>query len=99
MIREGLEDCLRVLDFPEHHRRRLNSINMLERLMEEIKRRSRVVGVFPNRASCDRLVRAILIETDEKWQVEKRLYFNMEHLENRKTRTVETPKTRRKKAA
>jgi len=99
MFREGLEDCLTVLDFPEHHRRRLTSTNMLERLMEEIKRRSRVVGVFPNRASCDRLVGAVLIETDEKWQVEKRPYFNMEHLEDRKIRTTETPKTRRKKAA
>lgn len=67
--------------------------------MEEIKRRSRVVGVFPNRASCDRLVGAVLIETDEKWQVEKRSYFNMEHLEDRKIRTTETPKTRREKAA
>ena len=61
--------------FPEYHRRRLTSTNMLERLMKEIKRRSRVVGVFPNRASCDRLVGAMLIETDEKWQVEKRPYF------------------------
>lgn len=66
MIREGLEDCLTVLAFPEHHRRRLTSTNMLERLMKEIKGRSRVVGVFPNRASCDRLVGAVLIETDEK---------------------------------
>jgi len=100
MIREGLEDCLTVLDFPEHHRRRLTSTNMLERLMKEIKRRSRVVGVFPNRASCDRLVGAILIETDEKWQVEKRPYFNMEHLEFRASGSTEGQRrTRKKKVA
>lgn len=97
MIREGLEDCLTVLDFPEHHRRKLNSTNMLERLMEEIKRRSRVVGVFPNRASCDRLTGAVLIETDEKWQVEQRPYFNMEHLERHESISKEPRRSRRKK--
>lgn len=99
MMRESLEDCLTVLDFPEHHRRRLTSTNMVERLMEEIKRRSRVVGVFPNRASCDRLVGAVLIETDEKWQVEKRPYFNMEHLERQEPVSKEPRRPRRKKAA
>ena len=49
--------------------------------MEELKRRTRVVGIFPNRASCDRLIGAQLIELDEKWQVEQRQYLNMEHLE------------------
>lgn len=99
MIREGLEDCLTVLDFPEHHRRKLTSTNMLERLMEEIKRRSRVIGVFPNRAACDRLVGAVLIETDEKWQVERSAYFNMEHLQDWELREAETQKTRKEKAA
>jgi len=99
MIREGLEDCLTVLDFPQHHRRKLNSTNMLERLMEEIKRRSRVVGVFPNRASCDRLTGAVLIETDEKWQVEQRSYFNMEHSERQKPVAKEPRRPRRKKVA
>ncbi len=50
MLRHGLEDCLTVLDFPEGHRRRLGSTNMLERLMKTLKQRTRVVGVFPNRA-------------------------------------------------
>lgn len=99
MLREGLEDCLTVLDFPEPHRRRLTSTNMLERLMEEIKRRSRVIGVFPNRASCDRLVGAVLIETDEKWQVERSAYFNMEHLKDRELQEGEIQKTGKEKAA
>ena len=77
MLREGLEDCLSVLDFPEHHRKRLQSTNMLENLMRRLKKRSRVVGVFPNRRSCDRLLGAQLIEVHEKWSVEERGYFNM----------------------
>ena len=79
MLREGLEDCLTVLDFPEGHRRRLGSTNMLERLMKTLKQRTRVVGVFPNRASCERLIGAMLLERHEKWQLETRPYFNMEN--------------------
>jgi transposase-like protein len=52
-----------ILGFPEHNQRKLNSTYILEHLMEEIKRRSRVVGIFPNWASCDRLTRSVLIET------------------------------------
>jgi transposase-like protein len=80
MLREGLEDCLAVLDFPPHHRRRLQSTNMLENLMKRLKKRSRVVGVFPTRSSCDRLLGAQLIEVDEEWSVEKNPYFNMENV-------------------
>ena len=81
MLREGLEDCLTVLAFPEHHRLRLRSTNMLENLMKRLKKRSRVVGVFPNRSSCDRLLGAQLIEVHEKWAVEERRYFNMDHVD------------------
>jgi len=56
MLRDGLEDCLTVEDFPECHRRRLRSTNMLENLMKRLKARTKVVGVFPNRPSCDRLI-------------------------------------------
>ena len=79
MLREGLEDCLTVLDFPQHHRRRLHSTNLLESLMKRLKARTKVVGVFPNRASCDRLAGAILIEVDEEWSLETAPYFGMEH--------------------
>jgi len=81
MLREGLEDCLAVLDFPACHRRRLQSTNMLETLMKRLKKRSRVVGVFPNRASCDRLLGAQLIEVHEQWAVQERSYFNMENVD------------------
>ena len=80
MLREGLEDCLAVLDFPADHRRRLRSTNMLENLMRRLKKRSRVVGVFPNRSSCDRLIGAQLIEVHEMWAVEERGYFNMDNV-------------------
>jgi transposase-like protein len=81
MLREGLEACLAVLDFPEHHRRRLQSTNMLENLMKRLKKRSRVVGVFPSRSSCDRLLGAQLIEVDEEWSVQDRPYFNMKNVD------------------
>ena len=80
MLREGLEDCLAALDFPEHHRRRLQSTNMLENLMKRLKKRSRVVGVFPSRSSCDRLLGAQLLEVHERWAVEERMYFTMENV-------------------
>jgi transposase-like protein len=81
MLRTGLEDCLTVLDFPAQHRRRLQSTNMMENLMKRLKKRSRVVGVFPGRNSCDRLLGAQLIEVHEQWSVEEHGYFNMENVD------------------
>jgi putative transposase len=78
MLREGLEDCLTVLSFPAEHRRRLTSTNLLENLMRRLKKRTRVVGVFPNRASCERLIGALLLEVHEQWQVEQQRFYNME---------------------
>jgi transposase-like protein len=75
---ECVEDCLTVNSFPEHHRKRLNSTNLLENIMKRLKKRTRVVGVFPNRAACDRLIGAQLLELHESWQTESRSYFNME---------------------
>lgn len=70
-----------MLDFPAEHRRRLQLTNLLENLMKRLKKRSRVVGVFPNRASCDRLLGAQLVEVHEQWSVEERTYFNMENVD------------------
>jgi transposase-like protein len=77
-LREGLEDCLAVLSFPEHHRRRLASTNLLENIMKRLKKRTRVVGIFPNRPACDRLVGSQLLELHEEWQAAEKAYFNME---------------------
>ena len=78
MLREGLEDCLTVLGFPPNHRLRLTSTNLLENIMKRLRKRTRVVGVFPSRASCDRLVGSQLLELHEAWQTERACYFNME---------------------
>jgi len=78
MLREGTEDCLAVLGFPSQHRRRLQSTNMLENLMKRLKKRSQVVGVFPSRSSCDRLLGAQLVEVHEGWCVEGKVYLGME---------------------
>jgi transposase-like protein len=77
-IEEQFEECLAVHELPSNRRRRLNSTNMLERLMREIKRRTRVVGIFPNDSSLDRLVGAILVEYHEVWHCEFARYIRME---------------------
>jgi putative transposase len=78
MLEEGLDDTLSVLGLPEHLSRRLSSTNLLENIMRQLKRRTRVVGIFPNRASCDRLIGSQLLELHESWQAEDKAYLNME---------------------
>jgi len=67
----SLPEGLTVFSFPENHRRLLRTTNGVERVNKEIKRRTRVAGLFPNEASCLRLVSAILIEISEDWQTGK----------------------------
>jgi transposase-like protein len=71
-LEENVPEGLTVFDFPLEHRRRLRTNNGLERLNREIKRRTRVATLFPNEASLLRLATAVLMETDEEWQTEKR---------------------------
>jgi len=66
-----------VFAFPKAHQRRLRTSNFLERLSQEIKRRTKIVRVFPNESSCLRLISAILIETNDKWEF-GRIYLRME---------------------
>jgi len=77
-----LEDCLAFFAFPEAHRRRLRTTNVLERFNEEIKRRTRVVRIFPNPDACLRLVSAMCLEQSEEW-VAGRVYLDMRKLEGR----------------
>jgi len=65
-LEEHIEECLSCLAFPESHRRRIRTINGLERLNQEIKRRTRVVRIFPNEKSCLRLVTALAVEQSEE---------------------------------
>jgi putative transposase len=79
-LEEHIEECLSCLAFPEVHRRRIRTTNGLERFNQEIKRRTRVVRIFPDREACLRLVTALAIEQSEEW-VTGRRYLNMEELE------------------
>ncbi|WP_255111800.1 transposase [Synechococcus sp. RedBA-s] len=74
------EDVLAFRHFPPQHWKKAWSTNLLERLNEEIKRRTRVVGIFPNDASITRLVGAVLLEQDEHWQLEGRRMFSAESM-------------------
>lgn len=72
------EEILGVYALPEAHRKRMRSTNMLERYNQEIKRRTRVVRIFPNKQSCIRLVSALAIETNEEWMARRYLNMNCE---------------------
>ena len=72
-------DVLAFMSFPESHWRRIYSTNVLERLNKEVKRRTRVVEIFPNGEAVIRLVGALLVEADEEWQVQRR-YFSQESM-------------------
>ncbi|CAK6699427.1 IS256 family transposase [Synechococcus sp. CBW1107] len=74
------EDVLAFRHFPPQHWKKTWRTNLLERLNEEIKRRTRVVGIFPNDASITRLVGAVLLEQDEHWQLEGRRMFSAESM-------------------
>jgi putative transposase len=80
-ISETVEECVAVWHLPAGHRRKLNSTNMIERVMRELKRRSRVVSIFPNEASLVRLMGAVLLEMDEQWQCERAPYLSMDAVE------------------
>ena len=72
----NIPEGLTVFAFPKTHQRRLRTSNGLERINREIRRRTRVVSIFPNPASCLRLVSAILAEIDEEWQAD-RIYLSL----------------------
>ena len=74
------EDVLAYMTFPQQHRAKLHSTNPIERLNGEIKRRTDVVGIFPNEASIRRLVGAILMEQTEEWAVQRSRYMTLETL-------------------
>ncbi len=88
-VEEHIEECLTCLSFPESHRRRIRTTNGLERLNQEIKRRTRVVRIFPNRQACLRLVTALAVEQSEEWLTSRR-YLNMEELRELHPRECES---------
>ena len=77
---EALPQGFTVFSLPASHRRRLRTTNLIERVNQEVKRRTRVARLFPNEASCLRLVSAVLMEIAEDWQTADKRYvtFNEE---------------------
>jgi putative transposase len=75
VLAEAEEEILTFYDFPQPHRRQIASTNPLERLNKELKRRSQVVGIFPNRLAVLRLFSALLAEQTDEWLV-GRHYFS-----------------------
>jgi putative transposase len=82
-VEDNIEETLSYYRLPLAHHKHMKSTNMLERLNQEIKRRTHVVRIFPNAESCLRLVRALAAETHENW-LEAPRYLNMEHLREHK---------------
>jgi len=76
-MEENISQGFSVYAFPAAHQRRLRTSNPLERVNKELKRRTRVAGIFPNEASLLRLISALLVETSDQWEIEK-IYLNMQ---------------------
>jgi putative transposase len=78
LLDEAEADVLAYMAFPKEHRAKLHSTNPLERVNGEIKRRTEVVGIFPNEAAITRLVGAILLEQNDEWAVQRARYMTLE---------------------
>ena len=75
---EAEPDVLAYMTFPNEHRAKLHSTNPIERLNGEIKRRTEVVGIFPNDDAIARLVGALLLEQNDEWAVQRARYMTLE---------------------
>ncbi|RWX58470.1 IS256 family transposase, partial [Mesorhizobium sp. M4B.F.Ca.ET.089.01.1.1] len=86
-VENNIEETLSFYRLPLPHHKHMKSTNMLERLNQEIKRRTLVVRIFPNPQSCLRLVRALAVEIHENW-LEATRYLNMDHLREHKKESL-----------
>ena len=77
LLEQAEHDILDYMAFPKEHWTRIYSTNPLQRLQEEVKRRTNVVGIFPNDAAVIRLVGAVLMEISDEWAIGRR-YFSLE---------------------
>ncbi len=80
LMDEAEHDVLAHMSFPREHRTKLHSINPLERLNGEIKRRTNTVGIFPNEDAITRLIGAILVEQNDEWAVQRARYMTLESI-------------------
>ena len=84
------EEMLAVYALPEHHRKRMRTTNMVERLNEEFRRRTRVIRIFPDEESCVRIISALAIEFNDEWMERKYLTMEPEEIEGREC-LIQTP--------
>ena len=99
ILDEGFDDITAVFSLPEAYRRRLRTSNSIERLNEEIRRRERVIRIFPNEDSINRLVGTLLMEQNEKW-IGPKVYFSMNNYYNEREKAkTEADEIRRKRSA
>lgn len=78
IFESGIDDVLSYLHYPQPHRTRISSTNPLERLNLEIRRRTRVVGIFPNTAACLRLIGMLLVEKNDDWLTDDKAYLTFD---------------------
>lgn len=78
LLDDAEEDVLAFMSFPKEHRAKIHSTNPLERVNGEIKRRTEVVGIFPNEGAITRLAGAILLEQNDEWAVQRARYMTLE---------------------
>ena len=81
----GVDDVLSYLHYPAPHRTRISSTNPIERLNKEIRRRTRVVGIFPHRGACLRLIGMLLVETHEDWLTDDKAYLSFDDAPSEET--------------
>ncbi|WHX48234.1 IS256 family transposase [Paenibacillus woosongensis] len=94
-LEAGFDDATAVLSLPEKYRKRLRTTNSVERLNEEVRRRERVIRIFPNRESVIRLIGALLMEQDEKWAAGRKYLDMAEYLKWRENKPNTTAKVTR----
>jgi putative transposase len=95
ILEMGFDDATAVLTYPEKYRKRLRTTNSVERLNEEVRRRERVIRIFPNRESVIRLLGAVLMEQDEKWASGRKYLDMAEYLSWRETQPKSPSKVTR----
>jgi len=78
ILEAGIDNVLSYLHYPQSHRTRISSTNPLERLNREIRRRTRVVGIFPHRGACLRLIGMLLVEIHEDWLTDEKAYLTFD---------------------